>query len=194
MTRESISRAINPATLVALLASRSRRSSDKAELTPAAVLIGLMQVDDDVHFLLTRRTDSVETHKGQVAFPGGMIEGDETPIEAAIREAEEEIGLQRKDITIIGMLDDMNTPTGFRVTPVIALVDAASAMHPNADEVARIFTVPIRYFLDAKNERTEERFLSGEMRTIFIYEYDGEMIWGVTAFIIKHFIDVVMSV
>ncbi len=162
----------------------------ETKLSRAAVLVGIIMQDEKPHLLLTRRTDEVETHKGQVAFPGGMMEEGETPIVAAMREANEEIDLLPEEIEIIGMLNDFQTPTGFCITPVVARLIVAHDLTPSSAEVARIFTVPIDVFLEKKYLRIEERMWKGEMRNLFLYDYDGEIIWGVSEAIIRSLIDV----
>ncbi len=172
------------------LSSRTRSSITDSQLIRAAVLVGLTAEEGDSHFLLTRRTHSVESHKGQVSFPGGVIENSESAIDASIRESYEETHLKRESITILGMLDDLKTPTGYVISPVVAVINYDYPLKPNQEEVARIFTAPVSLFLDEKNVRTETRWLSGENRTVYLYDYDGETIWGVTALIIRMFVDV----
>lgn len=175
--------------LQTLLSSSQRKSIENHSLRHAAVLVGLIEQKNETHFLLTRRTDFVETHKGQVSFPGGVIEKGEDAIAAAIRESEEEVGLKSEEICVLGLLDDMETPTGFVVTPVVAVINHKAELKSNEDEVARIFTAPVALFIGEKNVRTETRRLKGQNRLVYLYDFDGEVIWGVTAFIIRNFLE-----
>ncbi len=170
------------------IAGHIPRRIDPAAYTSAAVLIGLVDVGEETHFLLTRRTDTVDTHKGQVAFPGGSLEPGEDAVAAALREAEEEIGLDPARAEIVGFIDDMRTPSGFVVTPVVARVTQTGGFRLSEREVARVFTAPVRLFLDERNARIEKRMLRGEWHDVYFYEHDGETIWGVTAIIIRNFI------
>src|SRR5512135_1182859 len=118
-----------------LRAPRTRISIDG--FSRAAVLVPLLHVEDHVEVLLTRRTVEVETHKGQISFPGGMVEESDPDTEhAALREAEEELGLPPSSVTTIGLLDDHATPTGFVITPVVGMVKGNPTLIPNPREVA----------------------------------------------------------
>src|SRR5215203_418544 len=120
--------------------------NDKTHLKCAAVLIPLVWDDDQWHLLFTRRTDTVESHKGQVSFPGGACdEGETTPEQTALREAEEEIGIQRTDVKVLGRLSNLITITYFRVTPVVGVVRWPAVFRVGAHEVARIFTMPLAW-------------------------------------------------
>ena len=161
------------------------------EFRPAAVLIPLFLREGALHLLLTRRTDEVEHHKGQMSFPGGMADdGDNGPEETALREAEEEVGLGRCAVEVLGRLSDIVIPSGFRVTPVVGFLPELPVLRPHAAEVAEIVTVPLAFFADERNVRTAERERNGRRMTVYRYQYGPYDIWGATAAMIRTFLAV----
>ena len=166
------------------------RSTKKySELIPAAVLILLFEKDDQLHIVLTMRTDSVKHHKGQVSFPGGTSDPvDATIIDTALREAGEEIGLLQNDVEVLGMLSDFHTPSGFCITPVVGFLPFNSSFVLNKTEVSDIFHVPLSFFLDSRNERVEQHKQSGKMKIVYFYSYGKYEIWGATAEILRIFL------
>jgi 8-oxo-dGTP pyrophosphatase MutT (NUDIX family) len=151
------------------------------ELKCAAVLIPLTWYEDEWHLLYTRRTDKVETHKGQVSFPGGACDpGEETPEQTALREAEEEVGIHPQDVRVLGRLAPMITITSFRVTPVVGVVRWPYAFRVENAEVARVFTMPLAWLAD-KNNRWEFKMPGRKYGLIVYHPYDGELLWGATA-------------
>ncbi len=162
------------------------------EIIRASVLVPIILVNDELHLLLTVRTHEVETHKGQISFPGGMCdEADINETETALREAEEEIGLPKSSVEILGLLDDFITPTGFMITPVVGYIHSLPQLKPNPDEVAEILTVPLSFFSDKQNGRTEERTINGKQLTVWFFTFQHHVIWGATAGIIKHFHNII---
>lgn len=152
------------------------------QFTPASVLFGLVARADGLHVLLTKRTEHLRHHAGQISFPGGRIEpGDADPAQAALREANEEIGLSPESVTVLGYLDPMLTITGFRVYPVVALIDAAYRAEADGVEVAELFEVPLALFLDSGNERDFEMVFQGKQRHLVEFRWQQFRIWGVTA-------------
>ena len=157
-----------------------------AGLTRAGVLVPVRYSDPSPRLLFTKRTERVETHKGQISFPGGMVEsGDRDIIATALREAREEIGVDAKDIEVLGLLDDLATPTGFIITPVVALISAETPLTPNADEVAELFEVPLALFADPATGRAEKRIVRGVEREVWHYDDGAHIIWGATAAIVR---------
>ncbi len=152
---------------------------------PAAVLIPLYLDGGEWHALFTRRTDSVESHRGQVSFPGGMMEpADPDPETAALREAEEEIGLHPKDVEIVGRLDSLMTVTQFHIVPVVGVMPWPYPLRLNPAEVARVFGVPLSWLADPANRETHLRdpLVPGPKVPVhYFLPYDGEIIWGATA-------------
>lgn len=154
---------------------------ENINLKCAAVLVPLVWQDDEWHLLYTRRTDTIASHKGQVSFPGGACdEGETTPEQTALREADEEIGLKPSNITILGRLSDMITVSYYQVTPVVGIVKWPTVFEIGADEVARVFTIPLGWLANPSNRWQFER--SDSKRGLIAYHpYDGEMLWGATA-------------
>lgn len=147
----------------------------------AAVLVPLVQFQDEWHILYTRRTDKVESHKGQVSFPGGACdEGESTPEQTALREAEEEIGIRPGNVKILGRLANLITISYFRVTPVVGVVKWPTVFRVGEHEVARVFTIPLGWLANASNRWQFE--IGEKKRSVIAYHpYDGELLWGATA-------------
>lgn len=151
-------------------------------LTSAAVLVPLVVYRDAATVLLTRRTDHLANHPGQISFPGGHMEpGDGAPEQTAVRETEEETGLHRRHIDVVGRLDDYQTRTGFRVTPVVAMVTPPLELKPDPYEVAEVFEAPLDFLLDPGNHRRQARVIDGRRRHFFAIPYKQYFIWGATA-------------
>jgi 8-oxo-dGTP pyrophosphatase MutT (NUDIX family) len=180
-----------------LRAARESRSSDgyaetdapADSLKCAAVLVPLVWHSDEWHILFTRRTDRVESHKGQVSFPGGACDdGESTPEETALREAAEEIGLSAKDVRVLGRLNEMVTISYYRVTPVVGVIRWPAVFRPASEEVARIFTMPLAWLAEKSNRW--EFTLPGRSRSVIFYHpYDGELLWGATARMTVEFVN-----
>lgn len=161
-------------------------------LTPAGVLIPVMEHDaSGLSVLLTQRAADLKHHAGQVSFPGGrMEEHDDDVVAAALRETHEEVGIPREQVSIIGYLNPMPTITGYAVTPVIGLVKGDVELILDRTEVEYTFEVPLAFLLDFRNQRRVERDVDGKMITMVEFHYDGQRIWGATAFIILQLIKV----
>ncbi len=164
-------------------------SLDAGELIRAGVLIALTEKKSGLHVILTQRTDEVEHHKGQISFPGGSRdESDVTIIDTSLREAEEEIGLARNSVEVLGVLNDFRTPSGFCITPVVGFVRTIPDFILNKKEVLDLFEVPLSFFLDPDNEKTEMREYNGKIRAVYHYFYGKHEIWGITAAILRAFL------
>ncbi len=152
-----------------------------AASTPAAVLIGLVEREDGLNLILTRRADTLSRHSGQVALPGGRTEPGEAPWTAALREAEEEIGLERRFVRPIGLCDLYRTGTGFVITPVVGFVTPGFALTPSAAEVAEVFETPFAFLMDPANH--EERIWDSPQgaRRYYAMPHRDRLIWGATA-------------
>ncbi len=173
------------------LADRPRRVVEREGLIPAAVLLLLVDRADP-HILFAKRTEGVSHHKGQISFPGGIVETwDGSRLETALREAHEEIGLPPEAVEVIGTLDDTETrATRFVITPFIGLVRQPVRYTPDGEEIERILEVPLAALLDPANFREEMLERDGHTQPVYFYDYGGETIWGATARILKQFLDV----
>ena len=164
--------------------------TDETRVKCAAVLVPLVWHDEEWHLLYPRRTDKVESHKGQVSFPGGACDdGETTPEQTALREAEEEIGINPKDVKVLGRLANMITITYFRVTPVVGVVKWPNVFRVGEHEVARVFTIPLGWLANPSNRWQFER--SDLKRSLIAYHpYDGELLWGATARMTVDFLNI----
>jgi len=149
---------------------------------PAAVLVPLVDRTDGLTVLLTQRAAHLKNHAGQVSFPGGrQEEEDESPLAAALRETEEEIGLSRTFVRVVGYLESHLIFTGFHVVPVVGLIKPGFTLAPDPKEVAEVFEVPLADVLDAANHGTRTREVSGGVLHIYNIEVGERVIWGATA-------------
>lgn len=172
----------------AWLGRRARRRLLLPDYRQAAVLVALTR-EPETRVVLTVRSEDMPTHKGQVSFPGGRIEPGETPVEAALREAWEEVGLEREVVEVIGELDDAFTPVGFHVTPVLARIPADYPFLPSS-EVASVVLPSLRELRELTPVREVRELPGGERRVLYRYLWAGHDVWGMTARILH---DVVRS-
>ncbi len=151
-------------------------------LRPAAVLVGLVEREDGLTVLLTRRSDTMRSHTGQIAFPGGRCDPGETPWVTALREAQEEVGLDPGFVTLSGLLHGYQTVTGFHVTPVVGFIDPAAQFVASPEEVADVFETPFDFLMDPANHERQHRVTpSGERRNFYAMPWNDRFIWGATA-------------
>jgi 8-oxo-dGTP pyrophosphatase MutT (NUDIX family) len=149
---------------------------------PAAVLIPLIERDSGVTVLLTQRTAHLRDHAGQISFPGGRSEpGEASPVTTALREAQEEVGIDPAQVEVLGLLSGYQTGTGFRVTPVVGLVRPPLNLKLDDFEVAEAFEVPLQFLLDPANHQRMSMELHGERREFWAMPWQGYFIWGATA-------------
>ena len=187
---ERISAALHPLDLAP--AGDGWNHSEIADLLPedrvlveAAVLVGLVEREEGMQVLLTRRTDALRHHAGQVSFPGGRIEPEDVDaVAAATRETFEEVGIPGSKIAPLGYLDALTTITGFRVLPVVATIERDYIARPDPDEVADVFEVPLGFLLDPANLASLSLEHRGRPRQVWEFTYPGQRIWGVTAAIL----------
>ena len=156
---------------------------EERTLTPAAVLVPLVERSEGYTVLLTQRTAHLEHHAGQISFPGGRAEEEDvSPVETALREAEEEIGLHRRHVVeIAGFLDLYQTVTGFLVTPVVGLVTPPFELTLDEFEVAEAFEVPLEFILDPRHHERRSMLYKGQQRRYYVIPYQDRFIWGATA-------------
>ncbi len=157
---------------------------------PAAVLVPLVERKEGLSVLLTRRSDTLRSHTGQVAFPGGRLDPGETVWEAALREAHEEVGLHPSHVSLAGLSTPYRTGTGFLVTPVVGFVPPDLPLVPNPDEVAEVFETPFGFLMDPANY--EERYYDmpdGQRRNFYAMSWENQLIWGATAGMLRALYD-----
>lgn len=153
---------------------------------PAAVLVPLVEREEGVNVILTRRSASLRRHSGQIAFPGGRADPGETPWDTALREAEEEIGLERRFVRVAGLGDLFETVTGYSITPVVGLVAPGFTLTPHEAEVAEVFESPFELLMNHDNHELRTRdFGDGRTRRYYAITHEEHEIWGVTAGILR---------
>ena len=156
----------------------------------AAVLVPLVDRPESMSVLLTLRNSSLPHHAGQISFPGGRIEATDTSAaDTALRETEEEVGLPRESIEVVGRLDDYITGTGFLVAPIVGLIRPPYTLAPDPSEVEAVFEVPLAFFLDPSNHRRESRLFNGVERRFYAMPYGDKYIWGATAAMLMNLYD-----
>jgi 8-oxo-dGTP pyrophosphatase MutT (NUDIX family) len=160
-------------------------------LRPAAVLVPLIDHQGGMSVLLTQRTAHLSAHAGQISFPGGRIEeADADAVAAALRETEEEVGLPRDRVSVVGRLDNYVTGTGFEIVPIVGVVEPPFPIAIDPFEVAEAFEVPLAFILDRRNHQRIERDLGTHSRSYFILPFEGRNIWGATAGILVNLAEV----
>lgn len=152
---------------------------------PAAVLVPVI-LGPVPGILLTKRNAHLNKHAGQVSFPGGRIDAGETPEEAALREAEEEVGLARRDVELLGRLDDYVTGTGYRITPILGLLPPGLTLRPAPAEVDSVFEMPLDVLLDPRAPQRQRHESRGNLREYWVWPHPEHFIWGATAAILVH--------
>jgi 8-oxo-dGTP pyrophosphatase MutT (NUDIX family) len=161
---------------------KQRVAASAPSLTPAAVLLLVVNHPREPTVVFTQRTAHLADHAGQISFPGGRAEeGDEGPAHTALREAQEEVGLDPAGIEILGELPDYHTSTGYRVRPVVGWAEPPIAYSPDPYEVADVFEVPLGFLLETANHRYESAFYKGRLRHYWAMPWQGRFIWGATA-------------
>ena len=156
----------------------------------AAVLVGLLERDGELHVLLTQRSEELPTHAGQIAFPGGKIDaGDAGPVACALRETFEETGVSPEFVEPAGFLDVYQTGTGFRIVPVVGLLRPGFALAPEPGEVSEIFDVPLAHFMEPANHLRHSRVWQGRERQYYAMPYKERYVWGATAGMLRNLHD-----
>jgi len=156
---------------------------EQRPLIPAAVLVPLVERPAGLTVLLTQRTDHLENHAGQISFPGGRAEDDDSgPLATALREAEEEIGLKRHQVVeIAGFLEPYQTATGFLISPVVGFVEPDFELTLDTFEVAEAFEVPLDFILNPRHQESRCMTYKGQERRFYVIPYENRYIWGATA-------------
>lgn len=159
--------------------------AERPVLKPAAVLAAIVRRPEGWTMLFTERTQDMPSHPGQVSFPGGRVQPNESAIDAALREAEEELGVARLLFTPLGGWNAYETGTGYRITPVVAYVDPGFVLNPDPREVASVFETPLEFLMNPANHEVRQAEWQGRMRTYYAMPYEGRFIWGATAGMIR---------
>jgi 8-oxo-dGTP pyrophosphatase MutT (NUDIX family) len=177
-----------------ILSSRKRRIIEHPPFSHAAVLVPLFKKGEGCHLLFTKRSDQVKYHKGEISFPGGVVDEEDLElINTALREADEEIGLKKSDVQVIGILDDIITVTQFIVTPIVGFFPYPYAFKVSEVEIAELIEVPLSSLLDEACFSKKEIIRGGQREVVYAYQYREHIIWGATARILKQFLDLILS-
>jgi 8-oxo-dGTP pyrophosphatase MutT (NUDIX family) len=177
-----------------ILASRQRKVVEHPPFPHAAVLVPLFKKDEGCHLLFTKRSEEVKYHKGEISFPGGVVDEQDAELEeTALREAFEEIGLQKSDVQIIGLLDDTVTRTEFIVTPIVGFFPYPYPFKISEVEIAELIEVPLASLLDEESFGEREIIREDQKEVVYAYQYGKHVIWGATARILKQFLDLISS-
>jgi 8-oxo-dGTP pyrophosphatase MutT (NUDIX family) len=174
-----------------ILNSKKRPIADRPDLNPAAVLVPLFQKNRKTHILLTKRTNSVDHHKGQISFPGGSYHSEDPDfLTTALRETEEEIGVEREAVEILGELNQMTTLSNFRIRPFVGVIPYPYPFKLSAFEVERLIELPLDYLLSKAKFKEASFTYEGQPSINLHIDYQGDVIWGATARILKNFLDI----
>jgi 8-oxo-dGTP pyrophosphatase MutT (NUDIX family) len=177
-----------------ILSSRKRRVVEHPPFSHAAVLVPLFKKGEDCHLLFTKRSHQVKYHKGEISFPGGVVDEEDLElISTALREADEEIGLKKSDVQILGILDDIVTITEFIVTPIVGLFPYPYPFKVSEVEIAELIEVPLSFLLREKSFSEKEIIRGGQKEIVYAYQFEKHIIWGATARILKQFLDLILS-
>jgi len=156
-------------------------------LVPAAVLLPIIAREQPA-VLFTERSPNLARHAGQVSFPGGRVHDDDVSlVQTALRETQEETGIDPSFVTVAGFLDAYETGTGFAILPVVGLLSEGFVLAPDTSEVAEVFEVPLSFLLNPANRRMDQTEWMGRMRTFYSFRYNGHYIWGATAAMLVNF-------
>jgi 8-oxo-dGTP pyrophosphatase MutT (NUDIX family) len=177
-----------------ILARYEKKSIEDASLKSAGVLIPLFEKDGICHILFTKRTNNVQYHKGEISFPGGGYEEGDGDIKyTMLREVCEELGVVSQDIEILGELDDLITTSNYIVTPLVGEIPYPYNFELSSFEVEKVIEVPVKALLKEHSAKEGKIDFNGELVDSFIYKYDGNTIWGATAKILNHFLDLIFG-
>jgi 8-oxo-dGTP pyrophosphatase MutT (NUDIX family) len=179
------------ARLLGVLGGRAPRVAEPGERLPAAVLLLIVYRAGEPHLVFSKKTETVPHHKGQFAFPGGLVETDDASrVETALREAREEVALDPAAVEVLGVMDDVPTATtGFVITPVVGLCAAAPTLAPDGREIERVLEVPLRLLVEPGVFREEWWERDGRSRPVLFFRVGDDVIWGATARILREFLE-----
>ena len=159
-------------------------------MSPAAVLLPLYHVNGEMCVVLQKRSEMVEHHKGEISFPGGMVDAaDSSLLDTALREAKEEMGIDPADVEALGRLDDTPTISGFMISTFVGAIPSPYEFTPSSVEVAQVLTVPLSALYDADARRSEARLKGDDIRAMPVFVHEGHVIFGATARILEQFLE-----
>ncbi len=172
-----------------ILENRMTATADDHRMSPAAVLLALYEVEGDLRIILQKRSQLVEHHKGEISFPGGMVDSDdESRLHTALREADEEMGISPDDVSVLGRLDDTPTISDFMISTFVGTIPSPYTFTPSQAEVDEVILAPISHLRKATSFRDDVRLEDGKLHRMPIYVYDGHVIFGATARILEQFL------
>jgi 8-oxo-dGTP pyrophosphatase MutT (NUDIX family) len=175
-----------------ILSARRRRVIEHPPFSHAAVLVPLFKKSEGCHLLFTKRSDQVKHHKGEISFPGGVVDEEDLELErTALREAYEEIGLKESDVQILGLLDDIVTVTEFIVTPIVGLFPYPYPFKVSEVEIAELIEVPLSSLLDEDCFSKREIIQGDQKEIVYAFQHGDHIIWGATARILKQFLELI---
>jgi len=182
--------------LKSFFAQRTKRYITDKQRLSSAVLIPIYRQDGEYRIVFIKRTMTVKVHKGQISYAGGTREKrDKNLLDTALREAEEEIGLRREDVTLLGEMDDeITTTSSYIVTPFVAMIPWPYRFTTNKEEVEKVISIPVKALLDKSCCKSDTEIFNGEKLVSFTYNYRGTVIWGATARILNKLLEVIKSV
>lgn len=177
------------------LSAKVERNTEENKYRDAAVILPLVNRNNRWNVLFTKRTETVDHHRGEFSFPGGIVEkSDKSELEAALRETEEEIGIKKEDIFIIGALStELTAVSYFLIYPFVGVINPSASFIINHDEIDRILEVPLDELISMKNVREQFFEHKGNKFKVYFYDYKGDVIWGATARILKQFLDLIRN-
>ncbi len=176
-------------TIKNVLAAHPKRTLNDPALTPAGVMVLVYPKNGQHCIMLNKRTTQVDSHKGEISFPGGKMDTeDATLLDTALRETHEEMGIHPKDVEVLGALDDMPTTTRYRISPYAGAIPYPYEFSPNEAEVAEVLEAPISSLMDSSNRRDEIRIIDGDLDCAPVFAYNGNIIFGATARVLHRFL------
>jgi len=175
---------------------RSRRPTPVAEaqLAPSAVVIPLIRRAEGWCAIFTKRSQQVNSHKGEISFPGGVLEPGETALGAALRELEEELGIKKESLRLLGELDEILTVTGFRIRPFVACVDWPVALYPSQSEIEEVLILALNGFLEPARFKIKHWRRNDQDYPVYFFELPQCTVWGATAKILKNFLERLLGI
>ena len=175
-----------------VVAQTPHRRVDDPSLTPAGIMVLIFSKDGGYCVLLQKRSSKVDSHKGEISFPGGKMDsGDKTLLDTALRETHEEMGVAPQDVEVLGALDETATTTGFCTSPFAGIIPHPYEFNPQEEEVAEVLEVPVSSLLDSANRRDDIRIAGGDLEHAPAFAYDGHIIFGATARVLDRFLQLI---